>query len=90
MSLSGNGEVAVSDGALSRDTSADAADPFCLSHELPLLPEGVCCPFTGGVVCPVDGFLAGTGRLEKEVGGSSRRPAEDAGELVTSWPGELE
>jgi hypothetical protein len=41
-------------------------------------------------VCPADGFLAGTGRLETEVRGSSRRAAGGADELITSWPGELE
>jgi hypothetical protein len=90
MSFRGNGEVAISNGALSRDAFAGAPDPLCLSHELPLLTEGVRCPLTGDIVCSVDDFRAGTGRRETEVGGGCHRAVDEVGELITSWPAELE
>ena len=84
MSFNGNGDVAVSVGALSRDTCIVAPDPFCLSHEFALPVEGLVCPFTGDMVCSVEGLLAGTGRRETEEGGSCRRAEEGVGELIMS------
>jgi hypothetical protein len=87
MSFNGNGEVAVSDGALSRD---GVVVPFCLSHEFPLPTEGLRCPFTGVVACPTDVFLSGTGRRDTEVEGSCRRAIEEDGEIIGSWLAEVE
>ena len=84
MSFNGNGEVAVSDGALSCDGAAGVAVPFCLSHEFPLPMEGLRCPFTGAVACPADTFLSGTGRRDTEVVGSCRRAVEEVGEIIGS------
>jgi hypothetical protein len=81
MSFNGNGEVAVSDGALSCDGVVGVVVPFCLSHEFPLPMEGLCCPFTGAVACPADVFLSGTGRRDTEVAGSCRRAV---GEIIGS------
>lgn len=90
MSFNGNGEVAVSDGALSCDGVVGVPVPFCLSHEFPLPTEGLRCPFTGVVACPADGFLSGTGRRDTEVVGSWRRAMEEVGPIIGSWPAEVE
>jgi hypothetical protein len=84
MSFNGNGEVAVSDGALSCDGVAGVVVPFCLSHGFPLPIEGLCCPFTGAVACPADVFLSGTGRRGTEVADSCRRGVEEVGETIGS------
>jgi hypothetical protein len=84
MSFNGNGEVAVSDGALSCDGLVGVVVPFCLSHEFPLPMEGLCCPFTGAVARPADVFLSGTGRRDTEVAGSCRRAPEEVGEIIGS------
>ena len=84
MSFNGNGEVAVSDRALSCDGLVGVAVPFCLSHEFSLPIEGLRCPFTGAVACPADIFLSGTGRRGTEEVGSCRRPTEEVGEIIGS------
>jgi hypothetical protein len=52
--------------------------------------EGLRSPFTGVVDCPTDVFLSGTGRRDTEVVGSCRRDVEEDGEIIGSWPAEVE
>lgn len=59
-------------------------DPFCLSREFPWLREGLRCPFTGDTAFSFDDLRAGTGRRKTDVGGNSRRAAEDVGEVIVS------
>jgi hypothetical protein len=90
MSFKGNGEVAVSDGALSCDGDVGVAVPFGLSHEFLLPMEGSRSPFTGAVAGPADVFLSGTGRRGTEAVGSCRRAIEEVGEIIGSWAAEVE